>query len=251
MNKYLFIIIQLIVYTNVFAQKQEQICFVKYKSLETESFLYNSWLLQDTVLYDIEYVFDRMFEGFPVYDQLGNSRTETDTVKYNKEYKWFLKTLRDGRKGYIQTHKRAYNSKTVNTYWTQPNVENKYIIVDTIANMENWNILNDTCTLLNFKCQKATISCNNVMYIAWFTTELPYNSGPEKFMGLPGLILKISNKEETLGFSAIEIRKPYKEKYLPYFESVEKKISFVEYERLAMAAFNEVIEASKNIKIGQ
>jgi GLPGLI family protein len=245
MNIYLFVIIQLIAYTNVFAQKQEQICFVKYKSFESESFLYNTWLFKDTVMYEIEYVFDKMFSEFPVFNDFGKPNMETDTIKYNKEYRSFLGELRNSRVGYIQTHKRAYNSKIVNIYWAQPNVTQQYTIVDTLNEMDYWKIFEDTSTVLNFKCQKATINYNNEVYTAWFTIQLPYNAGPQKFMGLPGLILKISNEKQSKGFEAIELKKPYKEQYFPYFEKIDRKITIKEYEKIVSTIWNEISEKAK------
>jgi GLPGLI family protein len=76
--------------------------------------------------------------------------------------------------------------------------------------MDNWEILDDTTTLLTYKCQKAKINYNNLQYEAWFTTELPYNAGPKEFRGLPGLILKVTTKNDEKGFIAKEIVYPYK-----------------------------------------
>ena len=44
--------------------------------------------------------------------------------------------------------------------------------------------------------QKATTSYGGRDWIAWFTAEIPFQDGPYKFYGLPGLIVKM---EDTTG----------------------------------------------------
>ncbi len=57
----------------------------------------------------------------------------------------------------------------------------------------NWDILADTLTILNYKCQKAISTFRGRTYFAWFCNQIPINSGPYKFCGLPGLIMRISD----------------------------------------------------------
>lgn len=63
----------------------------------------------------------------------------------------------------------------------------------------NWQIYPDTMTLKGLKCQKATCEFKGRNYTAWFSSEVPFNNGPWKFGGLPGLIINISdNKNEII-----------------------------------------------------
>jgi hypothetical protein len=41
------------------------------------------------------------------------------------------------------------------------------------------------------------------MWTAWYATELPYNAGPYKFKGLPGLILEMVDETSNFKFTAI------------------------------------------------
>ncbi|MDR1199599.1 MAG: GLPGLI family protein [Prevotellaceae bacterium] len=59
--------------------------------------------------------------------------------------------------------------------------------------IQEWKIHNDTATVSGYKCRKATCKFRGRDYEAWFTVEIPINSGPYKFGGLPGLIVKISD----------------------------------------------------------
>lgn len=64
----------------------------------------------------------------------------------------------------------------------------------------NWLIHNDTISISNIKCQKASLEFRGRNYIAWFSTEhnLPY--GPFKFYGLPGIIVLIEDSLKEVSF---------------------------------------------------
>jgi GLPGLI family protein len=102
-------------------------------------------------------------------------------------------------------------SKTLKTpkisarvYKTYPSMKIQY--VDKIANgftpsnigysedlKFNWNILNDKQKIGEYNTQKATTEFGGRKWTAWFTTDLPFQDGPYKFFGLPGLIVKIED----------------------------------------------------------
>ena len=59
-----------------------------------------------------------------------------------------------------------------------------------------WKILPEKQKIGEYHTQKATTSYGGRDWIAWFTTEIPFQDGPYKFYGLPGLIVKV---EDTTG----------------------------------------------------
>lgn len=61
----------------------------------------------------------------------------------------------------------------------------------------NWNILNDKQKIGEYNTQKATTEFGGRKWIAWFSTELPFQDGPYKFFGLPGLIVKIEDDQKN------------------------------------------------------
>lgn len=54
----------------------------------------------------------------------------------------------------------------------------------------DWIIAEDTMTIGNFKCKKATGKFRGRDYIVWFTEDIPLPYGPWKLYGLPGLIIE-------------------------------------------------------------
>lgn len=58
-----------------------------------------------------------------------------------------------------------------------------------------WKVLPDKQKIGSYDAQKATTSFGGREWTAWFSTELPFQDGPYKFYGLPGLIVKITDKK--------------------------------------------------------
>lgn len=61
----------------------------------------------------------------------------------------------------------------------------------------NWNILNDKQKIGEYNTQKATTEFGGRKWTAWFSTDLPFQDGPYKFWGLPGLIIKIEDDQKN------------------------------------------------------
>lgn len=59
-----------------------------------------------------------------------------------------------------------------------------------------WKILPDKQKIGEYNAQKATTNFGGREWIAWFSADIPFQDGPYKFYGLPGLIVKI---EDTTG----------------------------------------------------
>ncbi|MEI7487685.1 MAG: GLPGLI family protein [Chryseobacterium sp.] len=71
----------------------------------------------------------------------------------------------------------------------------------------SWKILPETTKIGEYKVQKAETDFGGRKWMAWFTTDLPYQDGPCKFTGLPGLIVKV---EDAQGDYSFDLMKNYK-----------------------------------------
>ncbi|WP_390454495.1 GLPGLI family protein, partial [Chryseobacterium sp. Alg-005] len=56
-----------------------------------------------------------------------------------------------------------------------------------------WKILPDKQKIGEYNAQKAITSFGGREWTAWFSTDIPFQDGPYKFYGLPGLIVKIED----------------------------------------------------------
>ncbi len=75
-------------------------------------------------------------------------------------------------------------------------------------NAFNWQLQEDTDTIANYKVQKAICDFGGRKWIAWFSPDIPYNDGPYKFSGLPGLIVKIYDSNMHYVFEIKYVEKP-------------------------------------------
>lgn len=76
----------------------------------------------------------------------------------------------------------------------------KNYIIDEEMPALNWNMTEETKNIQELVCQKATTSFRGRNYTAWFTNQLPYNNGPWKLGGLPGLIVEAYDDEKQVVF---------------------------------------------------
>lgn len=74
----------------------------------------------------------------------------------------------------------------------------------------SWELHPDTVTIAGHFVQKATTDYGGRNWIAWFSPEIPYNDGPYKFYGLPGLIVKVYDSQEHYVFELQSIEKSEK-----------------------------------------
>lgn len=87
-----------------------------------------------------------------------------------------------------------------------------------IAHWQNhlvWNITGETKQILGYTVQKAIVKAYGYTdpgsefdygdAIAWFTTEIPFQTGPERYFGLPGLILEVEFTQRRMKYVAQDI----------------------------------------------
>ncbi len=83
-----------------------------------------------------------------------------------------------------------------------------YFIEDSIG-VTNWKVLNEMKEVAGHVCMNAsyTDTISKRTYVAWFALDMPINGGPERFSGLPGLILEIDVDNGAVVISADKIEK--------------------------------------------
>ena len=205
-----------------FSQKNT-VCYVKYHLSIDDNTDYVQWFDDLKMMSSFEAAQINIKE-FPVIEN-GKLFRSTDTIKYRKEYLEQFNGINAAAKQLKQpVSERYYNSNVVPRTQYLKNGKEKYLVIDTIPEMPEWTIENDTLSILGFKCQKATMKFKGLGYIAYFSTDLPFPAGPKNFRGLPGLILKVTSENNKINYLATEIIFPFKG-FIPKLETDGKQIS--------------------------
>lgn len=68
----------------------------------------------------------------------------------------------------------------------------------------NWKISGETRQVHTYTLQKATATFGGRNWIAWFSKEIPFNEGPFKFSGLPGLVFEIYDTKKNFIYNLIK-----------------------------------------------
>jgi GLPGLI family protein len=112
----------------------------------------------------------------------------------------------------------------------------------------NWVLENETKKILNYNCQKASCYFRGRKFDVYFSTELPFNDGPWKLNGLPGLILEVYSDDEAATFhfivEKIEINKEFDNLKNPYSE--DKTIPYSEYIKIYKEKYEESLHKIVN-----
>ena len=71
----------------------------------------------------------------------------------------------------------------------------------------NWILFPEKRDIGGYECQKAELDFGGRKWTAWFTEKIPFNDGPYKFRGLPGLIIEIKDITNSHSFQLLEMTK--------------------------------------------
>ena len=125
------------------------------------------------------------------------------------EYKWSV-SFKDFSTNQLTEYTKMAVGIAVD-YWYSENIPT-----------QNWDIYDDTMTIVGYFCQKATCHFRGRDFTAWFTPEIPINNGPWKFGGLPGLIMKVYDKDEIFIYECVKIEQKDYKIYTPDFSKYKK-----------------------------
>ena len=71
----------------------------------------------------------------------------------------------------------------------------------------DWKILPETVKIGEYEAQKAETTFAGRKWYAWFTQDIPFQDGPYKFKGLPGLIVKVEDAKGDYSFDLQQSKK--------------------------------------------
>jgi len=122
-----------------------------------------------------------------------------------------------------------------------------YIVEDSL-HTPAWKILNQIKEVAGYVCMKAvtTDPIQGQTITAWFSMDLPSQAGPERYFGLPGVILELCVNDGEVVVEAIEVtlRSVSGELIVPTAKG--KRISDTTYNNLLKNHITQSIKAQRN-----
>ncbi len=110
----------------------------------------------------------------------------------------------------------------------------------------NWKLCDETDSIKGYKAQKATCDFGGRSWVAWFSPEIPYNDGPYKFNGLPGLIFNVADTRNHYVFELESIEKPSKKVMIDLREKNFVETSKQDFFRAKDAFYNNIAGRGKD-----
>ena len=101
-------------------------------------------------------------------------------------------------------------------------LQDEQILCSELFPIMTWKLENETKTISNYLCNKASVKFRGRNYIAWYTSDLPLNIGPWKFNSLPGAILQVYDDSQTYSWTANKIIRNKQDKELTIEKSLKK-----------------------------
>ncbi|WP_336964665.1 GLPGLI family protein [Chryseobacterium contaminans] len=86
-----------------------------------------------------------------------------------------------------------------------------------------WNILPEKQKVGEYNTQKATTEYGGRTWTAWFSSDIPFQDGPYRFYGLPGLIVKIEDTEKNYSWMLSGNKKIANYDELSYSDKINAK----------------------------
>lgn len=141
-----------------------------------------------------------------------NDSTKATVFKSEGLYKSdsILKSSKNINISSFKKKQSSFNNSIYYNYSTNTLIENGYIGSEKIEYelkefKISWTLLNENKMINNFSVYKAECLLFGRLWTAWYTTEIPFQVGPYKFNGLPGLILEITDSKNEYSFSILEV----------------------------------------------
>lgn len=123
-----------------------------------------------------------------------------------------------------------------------------YIIEDSLR-APVWKVLNKIREINGYMCMMAVAedTIKHQKITAWFANDLPTSAGPERYFGLPGLIMEADINDGEVVLTAIKVdKKPVAEEVKITKKMKGKKLTDKEYNAMMNKFISESMKARRN-----
>jgi len=157
--------------------------------------------------------------------------------------------------------KTLYKNTKEKRYANKEDIMGKVFLIQDSLKDKGWKLENETKFIGQYTCYKATrtkeiekiesFSMNDttnepkstkktVTITAWYTLDIPVNTGPAMYWGLPGLILEVNDGSETIICSKIVLNP--KDKITIKEPTKGKKVDQAKFEEIMIKKSKEMME---------
>lgn len=217
--RYLHLIIFLLFYSLVFSQEKLRVEYEVTPKFQTDP---NDNFKISAVVSNFELLIDNNESFYNHIPKISNEQVEGNMFNISASFS------ADANPIYIDTQSEIFIE--------QAEIANQaYLIKDDLPNI-NWKISKETKEIAGFPVLRAVAFLNdefNTKILAWYSPKLTYKTGPEKFWGLPGLILSLETSithsdgtQEGMEYVATKVETTSKPIKIP---TKGKKVSIEEF----------------------
>lgn len=114
-----------------------------------------------------------------------------------------------------------------------------------------WKIEKETKTLSSVQLQKATGRFGGRNWIAWFSKDFPFQEGPYKFHGLPGMIVEIYDDKENYHFSLNRSENFPETQFISFYKNAKARGVEIPYSKYKSMLLSYYLDPIKFINSGQ
>lgn len=185
--------------------------------LFSENFIAQSNIANMEVIYKMKYIPDSLNRDKIIYvDNLVLLFNNHTSIYYSQEAKTYYDFL---QKGVSSMQNGTISLGTLPPYpKSKASVYKKGEIISAVLPVGRyfysfkepkleWILLNKKSFINGINCSLAkTITDTGDTFYAWYSMDYPFSEGPFRFKGLPGLILKIFNQNNTIEIEALAIK---------------------------------------------
>ena len=217
--RYLHFFIFMFIYSIVFSQEKLRVEYEVTPKFQTDP---NDNFKISAVVSNFELLIDNNESFYNHIPKISNEQVEGNMFNISASFS------ADANPIYIDTQSEIFIE--------QAEIANQaYLIKDDLPNI-NWKISKETKEIAGFPVLRAVAFLNdefNTKILAWYSPKLTYKTGPEKFWGLPGLILSLETSithsdgtQEGMEYVATKVETTSKPIKIP---TKGKKVSIEEF----------------------
>lgn len=137
-------------------------------------------------------------ENFSLYQNLEKEETAEDVAMSGGGAMIRMRMMEPDNKLFFDTEK----SKTIE----QREFMTRIFLIENEIKQGEWKMTGEQKIILDYPCMQAVKENDEgEKTIAWFCPSIPVSSGPSSFLGLPGLVLQVDQKDGDHTLTAISV----------------------------------------------